>query len=226
LRSGRAEGGRRPRVAAILLAAGRSRRFGRANKLLQPLAGRPLLEHALTALTASRIDEVVVVCGHQQAAVRQAVVLARRRLRRALRLRSVRNRAYASGLASSLRCGLRALPATTDAALICLADMPSVEPRTVNALRCAFRSGDLAVVPVGAEGRRGNPVLLGASLFSAVDALRGDRGARVLLSRLPVRELRVPAGSFADVDRRGDLRRAQRIRTTHPRGLLRRRPER
>lgn len=226
MRSGRAEGGRRPRVAAILLAAGRSRRFGRANKLLQPLAGRPLLEHALTALTASRIDEVVVVCGHQQAAVRQAVVVARRRLRRALRLRSVRNRAYASGLASSLRCGLRALPATTDAALICLADMPSVEPRTVNALRCAFRSGDLAVVPVGAEGRRGNPVLLGASLFSAVDALRGDRGARVLLSRLPVRELRVPTGSFADVDRRGDLRRAQRIRPTHPRGLLRRRPER
>ncbi|HEY9546333.1 MAG TPA: nucleotidyltransferase family protein, partial [Solimonas sp.] len=170
---------RTARIGAIVLAAGRSRRFGSANKLLVPLRGEPLLWHTLDAVCASRARPIIVVLGHQHQRLRETL-RRYRRARRAPPIRCVFNRWHRSGMASSLQLGLAALPADRDGALICLGDMPMLRASTLEQLRLAYRRGDDAVLPMIA-GRRGNPALLGRPLFAAVrQALRGDEGARRL----------------------------------------------
>jgi molybdenum cofactor cytidylyltransferase len=191
---------RRPRVAAVVLAAGASRRMGRANKLLADLDGDPLIARAVDAALASRAANVIVVTGYQAARVRAA--LAGRDVEFA------HNRYYTGGLSSSLRRGLRALDAAFDGALICLGDMPWVRAADLDVLIAAFaRAARPICVPVHGR-RRGNPVLWPARHFSALRALQGDVGARGLLRRYAREVLRVPmpdAGVTRDIDTPADL---------------------
>lgn len=165
------------KVAAIILAAGRASRFGAAagdSKAAAPLDGRPLVRHVAEAALASRARPIIVVTGHAAEAVQAALA--------GLDVMFAHNAQAASGMASSLQCGLAAAP-SCDAALILLADMPRVRATTLDALIAAYEGATphpLAVAPVY-EGRRGNPVLLGRPLFGAVAALEGDVGARGLL---------------------------------------------
>ena len=166
-------------IAAIVLAAGRASRFGAGasdSKVLAMLDGRPLIAHALACVMGSRAARCVVVTGHAGDAVAEALD--------GFPVTRVHNPDYASGLAHSLRTGLAALPATIAGAVILLADMPLVTSATLDALIAAFEvapPGTKAVVPVH-QGVRGNPVLLGRTLFGAVANLRGDEGARRLLA--------------------------------------------
>lgn len=190
-------------VAAIILAAGRASRFGAGegdSKALALLDGKPLVRHVVEATLASRARPVVVVTGHAGAVVRAALA--------GLDVAFVDNPQAASGMASSLKAGVAALPAVCGGALIALADMPRVRAATLDALIAAFgtdetRSG--AVAPVFA-GRRGNPVLLGRALFGAVAGLDGDVGAKALLKDTHVREIVVDdPGVHIDVDTREAL---------------------
>jgi molybdenum cofactor cytidylyltransferase len=196
---------RRPRVAAIVLAAGRSRRMGAANKLLAPLAGDPVIAHAVDAALASRAATVVVVTGHQAARVRAA--LAGRDVEFA------HNRHYARGISSSLRRGLAALDPATSGALVCLGDMPWVSTADLDALIAAFARADRPIcVPVRGR-RRGNPVLWPARHFAELRALQGDLGGRRLLRRYAREVARVPmsdTGVTRDLDTAADLAAARR----------------
>lgn len=194
---------RAARIAAIVLAAGRSRRFGLANKLLARLDGEALWWKALDAVNASPAQPVIVVLGHQSARLRTSL-RAWRRTRRAARMpRAVINADYRSGMASSLQAGLRAVPTECDGALICLADMPALRAPLLRRLCAAYRQGDDAVLPV-IRGQRGNPALLGRPLFAAVlQDLRGDQGARKLIAKSArVREVRGDASCLRDIDTR------------------------
>ncbi|HLH48292.1 MAG TPA: nucleotidyltransferase family protein [Roseiarcus sp.] len=189
------------KIAAILLAAGRSARFaaagGReATKLAALVAGKPLARYAAEAALASSARPVVVVTGHARDAVETAL--------RGLPLRFVHNPAFASGLASSLKAGLAVLPADIDGVVVLLADMPAVAPALIDRLAAALAAAPeaLAAIPV-AENRRGNPVLLARAVFPAMAALEGDEGARRLLAGLPGRVIEIPAGddgATLDVD--------------------------
>lgn len=197
-------------VAGIVLAAGRSRRFGPRNKLLQPLHGVPLLWHALAAACASQARPLIVVTGHQRERVQVCVEQFVKATRQRSRLRLTFNRDYRRGMAGSLQTGLRALPAGTAAAVICLGDMPQVTPRLIDRLIAAFRPEDAAVVPQSG-GRRGNPVLLGARLFPALRGLQGDRGARgILKGRGDVRTIDAGSAALLDIDTRRAWRRISR----------------
>ena len=109
--------GPEPRVAALLLAAGRGTRFGAAPKLLAEFAGEPLVRPAARAALASRAGPLLVVLGHESEGVRRALD--------GLAYRAVPNPDYADGLSTSLRAGFRALPPDADAALVLLGDMPA-----------------------------------------------------------------------------------------------------
>lgn len=196
------------RVACILLAAGRSRRFGRANKLLAPLWGRPLVWHALDAAVRSGARPLIVVSGHQRHALRESLKAYQRAQRRPPRLQLRHNARYREGLSSSLQTGIAALPRDCDGALICLGDMPLVTAPLLRALRAAYRRGDDAVVPL-VRGERGNPVLLGRPLFERVRSeLGGDQGARRLLqASARLRMVQAPAAAADDVDTLRSLRR-------------------
>lgn len=190
------------RFAAVILAAGRSRRFGARNKLLARHRGRPLLRAAVDAAAASSASPVIVVTGHQAPAVRGAL--------RGCRLHCVFNRRHASGMASSLRRGLAAVPASRAGAVIVLADMPGLRARDIDRLIEAWQPGDDAVVPKAGD-RRGNPALLARSLFARLATLTGDEGARRLLAAgARVRHIEAGADQLRDVDTPRDWRRMRR----------------
>lgn len=188
--------------AAVILAAGASRRMGEANKLLLDVNGVPLAAHALEAVQASRAEEICVVLGHEAEKVRAVL-----KPRAAGSVRFLTNADHADGLASSLVCALRRLKNRHDAVAVCLGDMPFVTADVIDALYAALAPGDYAAVPVW-RGEWGNPVVLSAEAARDATALTGDRGARMLLRRHAARVRAVPAPSAAvlrDIDRQADL---------------------
>jgi len=173
-RAGTPEAKRPSRVAAVVLAAGRSSRMGVANKLLAEVDGSVLVAHAVDAALASRASAVVVVTGHEAERVRAALA------GRAVTF--VHNPEPAAGLSGSLKRGLAALGPEVDGALICLADMPRVDAAALDRLIAAFDplEGRSVCVPVW-NGKRGNPVLWARRFFAEMAELAGDVGARHLI---------------------------------------------
>ena len=177
-REGAALAPSRPKIAAIVLAAGLSSRMaarGQGNKLLAPLAGKPLIAHTVAQVKASGVDQVFVITGHEAQEV-QAVL-------ESSEVAFAHNAGFAEGLASSLRIGVAAARGF-DAAFICLGDMPLVQPHDLQRMMAAFDVPEGRTLIAPALGRKlGNPVLWGHDYFDALMALSGDRGARSLLEQ-------------------------------------------
>lgn len=187
-------------VAAIVLAAGRSTRFSGgadgATKLVAQVEGAPLVRHVGEAAVRSGARPVIVVTGHAEEQVMQALA--------GLDVQAAHNPDFASGIASSLKAGLAALPPTSAAALVFLGDMPRVRAALARRLIEAFAQDPSldAVAPV-VDGRRGNPVLLSRRLFPRAMQLAGDEGARRLLMTPDLRVAEMPvddAGAAIDID--------------------------
>jgi molybdenum cofactor cytidylyltransferase len=184
------------RVAAVLLAAGRSSRMGGPNKLLEPLHGKPLVRIVAEQALVSKASPVLVVTGHMAKDVEAAL--------RGLDVKFVSNPDFASGLASSVKAGIAAVPADADGAVVCLGDMPLVDAGLIDRLIEAFApdKGALIAVPVSG-GRRGNPVLWSRRFFDELMTLEGDVGARHIIARHgeAVAEVIVDGQSaFLDID--------------------------
>jgi molybdenum cofactor cytidylyltransferase len=183
----------RRRIAAVLLAAGRSTRMGGPNKLLAVLDGKPLVRHAAEAALGSRASSVVVVTGHMAEAIEAALA--------GLDVTILHNPDYRDGLSTSLKAGIAAVPADAEAAVIMLGDMPRVTAATVDRLIEAYDpgSGALVVVPT-AEGRRGNPTLISRRFFPDLMAVTGDIGARQVLQGYPEAVVEVEMGIDVGLD--------------------------
>jgi molybdenum cofactor cytidylyltransferase len=198
-----------PRIAAIVLAAGRSTRMGAENKLLADLSGKPMVRVVAEAALGSRARPVLVVTGHQEGEVRAALA--------GLDLSFVVNPEFAKGLSTSLKAGIAAVPASCDGALVLLGDMPQIEASHLERLIDAYAPGAIAV-PVQ-EGRQGNPVLWPSSLFAEIMQLDGDAGAKRLIvsHRDEVREVELGTGAiFADVDTPDEMKRLREGRRGQP----------
>jgi molybdenum cofactor cytidylyltransferase len=163
------------KVAALVLAAGSSRRMGGANKLLQPIGGIAMLRRAVNSALASRCTSVLVVTGADADAAQACLG--------GLDVQFVHNPEHESGMASSLRCGLAALPADADAAVVLLADMPRIDGGHVDRLLAAFDPRQPKIVAPVRDGRRGNPILWPREFFAEMTAVSGDVGAREVLQR-------------------------------------------
>jgi molybdenum cofactor cytidylyltransferase len=169
---------RAPRIAAVVLAAGQSRRMGPENKLLAELGGKAMIAHAVEQTLASQAAPVVVVTGHQREAV-EAVL-------HDLDIRCVHNPDYARGLSTSLHRGLAAVPGEADGVVVCLGDMPRVEAAAIDRLIAAFNplEGRAVCVPTWG-GKRGNPVLFARRFLAEMQEIEGDVGARHLIGEYP-----------------------------------------
>ncbi|HTE35665.1 MAG TPA: NTP transferase domain-containing protein, partial [Reyranella sp.] len=168
-----------PRVAVLVLAAGRSTRMGGPNKLLQEADGLPLVVHAVKAALTSQAVEVVVVLGHMADQVKPAVEQA---IGAEKRLRFVTNPDFADGLSTSVRAGIAALGKEIDAAIVQLGDMPGVNAALLDRLMAAFspvEGRSICVPTVG--GKRGNPVLWDRRFFAEMTKVAGDTGAKHLI---------------------------------------------
>lgn len=179
------------RIAALVLAAGRSTRAGGVNKLLAPLPdGSPMIAHTVDNVLASPASPVIVVTGHQDSEIGSALA------GRPVRFRHAGD--YAQGLSASLKAGISALPPGIAGALICLGDMPLIGPAIPRQLiaACDPAAGREIIVPVF-NGRRGHPVLWGSRFFPEFSRLSGDSGARRLLDRFAGCVAEIPVESDA-----------------------------
>ena len=184
------------KVAAVVLAAGRSTRMGGPNKMLAELGGKPLVRLVAEQVLASKASPVIVVTGHQADDVEKAL--------KGLDVTFVRNPDFASGLASSVKTGIGAVPPDAAGAMVCLGDMPLIDAKLIDKLIDALspERGSLIAVPT-CDGRRGNPVLWSRRFFGELMGLSGDIGGRHLVDHHSEAVVEVPVdgdGAFLDID--------------------------
>jgi len=186
-------------ISAIVLAAGQAARFGECKQLIR-LGDKTLIEHVLATVSASKVENILVVLGAHAAEIQRRVKFGRERV--------VMNPDYAKGMSTSIHAGLHALDPETDAAMIVLADQPFVMAETLNRLVDEYRERKaLAVIPTY-RGARGNPVLIDRALFPDMLELRGDVGFRAVLARRPADVVLIPVddvGVVTDLDTREDF---------------------
>ena len=164
-------------IAAVVLAAGASSRFGEPKQRL-------LLPHVLARLAEASVDDVVVVAGAHELDAGSA--------------RLVGCPEWERGPGASLRCGLAALSPEAEAAVVVLADGPSLHPEAVERVLGAWRDGAGEVVAASYGGDRGHPVVLARDAWASVP----DEGMRALpASLVPCDDL----GHPGDIDTPEDM---------------------
>ncbi len=192
------------KVYVIVLAAGESRRLGRPKQLLK-LDGTELVAHVVERALASSTDGVIVVTGAHREAVESAIV--------GRDVSTAINQDFAEGQGTSLSAGVRSLSADAGAVIVLLGDMPGISTDVISRLADHWREKR----PVAASARyrsgRGHPVLFDRDLFSELQQMAGDEGARKLLKRLGDRVVEIPVDADEppqDVDTEEDWERLRR----------------
>jgi len=195
------------KVAAIVLAAGRSSRMGEQHKVLAPVGGITMIKRVVDAVVKSEILSTTVVTGARAEGVANEL--------RGCNVSITHNSDYRDGIASSLKRGLSSLPEDIDGVMILLADMPFITATHINELLAEFNPAtERDIVAPIREGRLGNPVIWSARYIPAMMKLSGDRGARPLLDEFAANVWEVPMGDdaiFMDVDTSEELREANSL---------------
>lgn len=183
-------------IGVVLLAAGRSRRFGDDDKLLAPVAGMPLALHAAARIAALAPGRRIAVCSDGDSELAQRLA--------ALDFEIAVNSDEAAGLSRSLACGIAELARGSEAAaLVVLADMPFVTTAHLRALLARFDPLHAPVV-ASTDGRTAMPpALFAQTLFDSLQASVGDRGGKALLDGAAL--VTASPDELADIDRPGDI---------------------
>jgi molybdenum cofactor cytidylyltransferase len=190
-------------VHVVVLAAGASSRLGQPKQLVR-IGGRPALHIVLERVVAVAGNAVTVVVGANAA---QLTYLLSR-----TPASSVVNRYWEEGMASSLKCGLAALPPATDAVMIVLGDQVCVTADDLKRLIAAWKGQDNVIAAASYDQNVGVPAIFPRAWFSELAELRGDEGARKVLRRNPDRLVRVPMPNAAiDLDTPEDLTRITQL---------------
>jgi molybdenum cofactor cytidylyltransferase len=183
-------------IPAIVLAAGTSHRLGRPKQLIE-FEGETLLNRTLRLVREGGADPVIAVLGAYIDRIRPTLPP---------QIHVVENSEWQSGMASSIRAGIRALDPSAPGVLLLLCDQPHLTAAHLRALAAAFSAQPPVIAASRYAGARGTPAAFPGSLFPALAALTGDHGARPILAQPPCAfiEVDLPGGE-ADIDLPGDL---------------------
>ena len=175
-------------IHAVLLAAGRSERMGRNNKLLLNADGIPLVRRSAINILNSNVASMTVVTGFDENKIVNALS--------GLNVNFVKNINFRKGLSSSLKAGLANITPSPSAVIICLADMPKIQPEHINRLIENFDplKGWEICIPTS-NGKRGNPVLIGSRFFPHIFETSGDFGAKDVMKQHPDKIVEVEIGT-------------------------------
>jgi molybdenum cofactor cytidylyltransferase len=185
-------------LAGIVLAAGGASRFG-APKQVARIRGEALVGRAVRHALACCPAGVIVVTGASAAEVRDAL--------QGVPVQFAHNDAWATGIASSIRCAVAALPAQSSACLLMLCDQPVVGVDDLRRLAACWAAAPAQVAAAQYAGGLGVPAIFPRALWPGLLELRGDRGARALIASLgDVMAVPMP-GAELDVDTPGDINR-------------------
>ncbi len=193
-------------IAAVVLAAGASTRFGRPKQLLD-WRGKPLLAHVTDVALSAGLAPVIVVLGCQAEAIRAAMDAGVDR-------QIVMNWRWEEGMSTSVQAGLAALPPETEAAIFLQCDQPLITPDLLRALATRSEESGAPIVHPTHAGRRGTPVLFARRLFPELGAVTGDEGGRSLIIRHAKEVANVEVADpdvLADIDTPADYERLLEI---------------
>ena len=175
-------------IHAVLLAAGRSRRMGRNNKLLLDVDGVPLVRKSAINILNSNVADMTVVTGFDEDKIVDALS--------DLNVNFVKNVNFREGLSSSLKAALANITPSPSAVSVCLADMPKIQPEYINRLIENFDPlmNCEICIPTN-NGKRGNPVLIGSRFFPHIFETSGDYGAKHVMKQHPDKIVEVEIGT-------------------------------
>jgi molybdenum cofactor cytidylyltransferase len=159
-------------LAAVILAAGESRRMG-SPKALLPYQGRPFLQHLIEVTKHDAVGVLRVVLGASAEEIREELWLYPTSV--------VVNEEWREGQLSSIQAGVRALPEGTDGVLLCPVDHPLVSAALVAELIANFYASKKAIVLPTYLGKRGHPVIFASRLYPELLAAPADKGARAVV---------------------------------------------
>lgn len=180
-------------IAAIILAAGTSKRMGDENKLLKIWNSKPLVTHVCTAALESTCSTVVLVSGYQSDQIQKIVDQPG--------LNIVHNCEFASGMASSIVAGVEfAISRNVTQLIILLGDMPQITSSMISKLITASREHPGKIIAASCVGKRGNPVLWPSAYFENLLRLEGDTGAKDLLANAGGELITIELGVAARFD--------------------------
>jgi molybdenum cofactor cytidylyltransferase len=181
-----------PRIAAIILAAGESKRFGDRPKQLLDWHGRSFVQIAVDNAIEAGLDPIIVVIGSHAAEVRSSIGNRK--------VVIVENKDWSHGQSTSVRSGIQALPNDINAALFMPIDQPNLSPQIIRTIADTCRSTGKPIVVANVNGKRTTPTLFDRSLFADIISIEGDRGPRELIDRDPERTSKVEIDPQAAVD--------------------------
>jgi molybdenum cofactor cytidylyltransferase len=200
-------------VAGILLAAGQAARLDHQPKQLLDWHGRTLIEVAIDTALAAGLDPVIVVVGAYADRVRTQIGQRR--------VIIVDNADWPRGQSTSVKAGLAALPAETEAVVFMPIDQPNLTPDILRELIATHARTGQPIVVASVDGKRTTPVLFHRSLFDDIRTIEGDRGARQIIDANPSRvtQVEVDADRVVDIDTLEDYNRAKREAGSEGQGM-------
>ncbi len=194
-------------ISAVILAAGESKRMGKQNKLLLPVAGEALLVKLIKSVCDSDVGQVIVVIGHEAEKIRRKL--------NNFPLSFVYNPNFSEGMTTSIKSGVKEVSPDCDGYMICLADMPFINTSEINKLIHAYaqnriKEKRLIVIPVY-QGHRGNPVLFSTEFREDILEHKMEYGCKGVIMKNfeSVKEIEMDDDSMLlDVDTLEDYQRA------------------
>jgi len=163
-------------ISAILLAAGQSTRMYDDNKLIKKYNKKYLINHIIDSLIKSKVDKIIVVLGFQSSKVKKIIVKNKK-------INFVFNKNYKSGMASSIKTGLKRISKKNIGFLIIHADMPKISKKIINRLCDATKFKDRKIFAPIYKRKIGNPVGFKYSMLKSLKKITGDRGAKKIIKR-------------------------------------------
>ena len=188
-------------ISAIVLAAGQSKRMGGDNKLMKKYNKKYLINHIIGTLIKSKVNKIIVVLGFQKSKVRKITVKNKK-------INFVFNKNYKSGMASSIKTGLKEISKRSIGFLIVQADMPLISKKIINSLCYAIENNNKEIVVPIYKRNIGNPIGFKSSMIKILNKTKGDSGAKKMIKRnkKKLSLIRVNSKSiFKDFNTQGDF---------------------
>ena len=182
-------------IAAVILAAGSSSRFGHPKQLLV-WEDRPLILSTVDTAWAAGLDPIIVVLGAHAEEIEPLLT--------SHPVQILKNYHWSEGISSSIRTGVSALPGTVEAAIFIPSDQPLLTSTFLqDVMGCYEETGKSIVIPHSSDGKISNPVLFGREFFSELSQLSGDKGGRLLFDKYPDHMAKLPVSDpflLMDID--------------------------
>ena len=190
-------------IKKVLLAAGNSKRFGKKNKLLEIINGKPIVNHILsTLLEIFDPSEIIIIVGHEQKIIRNLI--------NNEDIKILENIDYKKGIGTSISLGAKQLETNVVGAMIIPADMPYIDPIDIINLEKKFLELNCQKVIIPKyNSKTGNPVILPRIYFNTLRKLKYDFGARSLIKKKDIIYLKTGIGTTLDIDTKDELAKAK-----------------